>query len=754
MEANLLNSPDGLPPPTAKFGIGDIYYTLFRHKKKIALCAVLGLVAGAGYYTTREPLYQSDAKLFIRYVVSESGAMPGEAHDTKVLRGGAIMASETQIIESMDLSMKVAEAFGPEKLLKAAGGGNDKLEAAMVVRQGIKVWNPWNTTTLIIAFQHADPEVVQPVLELVVRQYLRMHLLVHSARGEVGNLLAQETDQLRSRLAITEAELRRAKKSAGVVDSVESSIKNLAAEIAATRAELFRTQVELTQRTTILNIVAEHGKEQAQKSGETQANEPPAIEVPADTIDALRKASNRMAILERMEQELLTRYTPENSQVKDVRTQLTEASSTRDAILKQYPHLAQTSDAAVTAAGAPPPNMTQRLDPVMAAGEVKALETKLTLLQEQLTQLETQLSRVHEMEGTIVELQRRKDMQEVNYRNYVASLEQSRIAATLGNESLPNISEIQSPSPSYYNDGGFAKNAAIIAAAGLGFGLAWAFALELFLDQRVRRPTEVEAKLGIPFFLSLPRITARRIRKDRKSQQKEQAQAIKDAEAAGTALQVAEPGAQLPALTPFYETLRDRLLQYFESRNLTHKPKLIAVTSLNKGAGVSSMAAGLSQSLSLSHEGNVLLVNLSGDQGSTHHFVKGREVCDLENLLDSQEPEQVSSNLYMVSERGNSAELSRNLPNRFNRLVPWLKTSDFDYIIFDMPVVNQISITPRLAGFMDMVLLVLESEKTDREMARRAAKLLGHSKANVAAVLNKTHNYVPSKVHQEFSLTY
>jgi Mrp family chromosome partitioning ATPase len=81
--------------------------------------------------------------------------------------------------------------------------------------------------------------------------------------------------------------------------------------------------------------------------------------------------------------------------------------------------------------------------------------------------------------------------------------------------------------------------------------------------------------------------------------------------------------------------------------------------------------------------------------------------------------------------------------------VPKLRASDFDYIIFDMPPVSQTSITPRLAGFMDMVLLVLESEKTDRDVVQRATTLLGQSNANVGAVLNKTKNYVPSKLHQE-----
>jgi Mrp family chromosome partitioning ATPase len=67
-----------------------------------------------------------------------------------------------------------------------------------------------------------------------------------------------------------------------------------------------------------------------------------------------------------------------------------------------------------------------------------------------------------------------------------------------------------------------------------------------------------------------------------------------------------------------------------------------------------------------------------------------------------------------------------------------------------MPPVSQISITPRLAGFMDMVLMVIESEKTDRELVQRATTLLAQSNAHVGAVLNKSKNYVPSRLHEEY----
>src|ERR1039457_1129318 len=103
----------------------------------------------------------------------------------------------------------------------------------------------------------------------------------------------------------------------------------------------------------------------------------------------------------------------------------------------------------------------------------------------------------------------------------------------------------------------------------------------------------------------------------------------------------------------------------------------------------------------------------------------------------------------MAADGGNGDKLPRILPRRFNSLVPKLKASYYDYIIFDMPPVSQISITPRLAGFMDMVLLVIESEKTDREVVKRATSMFAGSKANISAVLNKNRDYVPKRLSQD-----
>jgi Mrp family chromosome partitioning ATPase len=167
-------------------------------------------------------------------------------------------------------------------------------------------------------------------------------------------------------------------------------------------------------------------------------------------------------------------------------------------------------------------------------------------------------------------------------------------------------------------------------------------------------------------------------------------------------------------LATFYEALRDRLVTFLEAHNLIHKPKLIPVTGCGKGVGVTTIATGLASSLSETGDGSVLLVDMTTGQGAAHPLFKGKPGVGLADPdgRDTRDNALVQENLHAVAARGNDGLLPRVLPRRFCSLVPKLKASDYDYIIFDMPPVSQINVTPRLPGSMDTVLLAIESEKT------------------------------------------
>jgi Mrp family chromosome partitioning ATPase len=142
---------------------------------------------------------------------------------------------------------------------------------------------------------------------------------------------------------------------------------------------------------------------------------------------------------------------------------------------------------------------------------------------------------------------------------------------------------------------------------------------------------------------------------------------------------------------------------------------------------------------------------MNQQEGAAHQFHRGDLAC-LDDALeaDKRDSAMVQDNLYVVTESSTGDNLPRALPKRFKNLVPRLKASDFDYIIFDLPPVTQISMTPRLARFMDVVLMVIESEKTDKEVLKRGITLLHESQRNIGTVLNKRRSYVPKWLQQEF----
>src|ERR1039457_1494536 len=113
MSRNIEAPPAGISP-------GDIYFVVFRHKWKIVIMTLVGLLAATVFYFTKPPLYQSEAQIFIRYVSDSHTVNPSDT-GTRVTSlidlGQTVMNSEMAILMSYDLAAKVATNFGAEKIL-------------------------------------------------------------------------------------------------------------------------------------------------------------------------------------------------------------------------------------------------------------------------------------------------------------------------------------------------------------------------------------------------------------------------------------------------------------------------------------------------------------------------------------------------------------------------------------------------------------------------------------------------------------
>jgi len=738
--------------------LGDIYFIVFRHKWMILFFSFAGIMgAMLLLFVVKPPQYESEALLSIRYVVEgKSLTPPGDEQNARSLNehSDSIINTELAILHSLDLAEQVAQAVTPERILARYGGGSNTNSAALLVRNGLTVEQIPDSSVIRITFQNPDPKLVQPVLGEIIDAYFTKHVQMHKGMGSSDTFLTNETARLRAELARTDDELRDLKRSAGVI-SVGDTQKGYAEQISSIRQELFSAEAELLERQAMLG--GEPAKTSVTKPVTT--NDDLAPGVPSEQLDDYRRVCGRLAFLQAKEQNYLLQqgFTPENTLVKENHDLIEQTAAAKKNLEERYPSLASLSIPLPNPVSGQPAEGS--IDFKTESQRIAGLKARIQALNLQMNQVWNEVTNLQKVETAISELEQKKQVEEANLKYFMGNLEETRIDEALGEDKAANISVVQAPSPPGKGwSKRFKKKVGMVAAGGVFGGLALAFLIELLLDRSVRRPIDIESKLRLPLFISIPELATNGHFRLFGSKDRLHLKDATDYESgpAGASAPEPEMGLVMPSrphpLHRFYEGLRDRLIVYFETRNLNHKPKLVAVTSCGAGAGVSSIATGLAASLSETGDGNVLLVNISGEQGAAQHFYKGKPGCSLdEALANNKKPGAlVKANLYATAEQADGDLLPANLPKKIAALMPKLKASEFDYIIFDMPPVSQTSVTARLSGLMDMVLLVIESEKTNQDVVKRANQLLVESKAKVSTVLNKTRNYIPPRLHQEF----
>jgi uncharacterized protein involved in exopolysaccharide biosynthesis/Mrp family chromosome partitioning ATPase len=742
--------------------LADIYFVLFRQKRIIICSFVLGIIAVAALFVLKPAQYESEAKLLIRFVMDETfSTAQNDVSMRSPERGDTIMDTEIEILTSPDLAQQVVKDVGASNILAKAGGGDDTNAAAGLILKNLTIDPVTKGSVIHISFQNPDYDVAQSVLREIILNYYKKHAEMHQTSPVFSEFLQAETKRLRSELDDTSKRLRDAKTQAGVI-SVDEARKSSIDQITRVREELLTAEAELAEHRAVLGGISSTPQTATTNSSATDTNA--NSEIPAAKVREYRNVCLQLAQDTKDEQNAIVvrQLREESMYVREIRDQIAKDEAAKKALEQEFPKLALLEVAVIANSGGQ--TAPGGVDLAGEAARVRMLEGKTNRLHAQLDQIRLDAAKLDDVEGSIQDLQRQKDMKEANLRHFLSSLEQSRIDQELGlNKGAGEISVVANPTPPIKKrPKKFNKMLAGVMAGCFGGGIGLAFLIEMFFDHTVRRPVDVEKKLKLPLFVSIPNIAgnggAHPARLNGRGQlllQESNGEALVTTDGempGGAAFGGIAPWDPTHPLHRFYTGLRERLIVNFEVRNLTHNPKLVAVTSCSKGAGVSSIAAGLAASLSQTGDGNVLLVDMNEEQHTARQFYQGQPGCGLDAALEAETMgnAMVGENLYVASEGGEGDQLPRVMPKRFASLMPKLKASDYDYIIFDMPAVSQTSMTPRLAGLMDMVLLVIESEKTSREAVQRASALLAESKANVSTVLNKTRSYVPTKLHQEY----
>jgi Mrp family chromosome partitioning ATPase len=351
------------------------------------------------------------------------------------------------------------------------------------------------------------------------------------------------------------------------------------------------------------------------------------------------------------------------------------------------------------------------------------------------------MKQLSELGPQMEELERKRELDETNYKYFAATLEKARVDEALDPSKMPNISAVQRPSPPMLETKTRDKIALGLAGGGIALGIALALIRGLVLNRTVGRPLSLETQLHIPLMLSIPYSNARN---GHLTLPPNGSPANPGALATRPHHSKLAPWEAGHFIRPYCDAIRDRLGLYFELNHLTHKPKLVGVASFSEAAGASTLAAGLAASLSETNDGKVLLVDVNLGPENVHQFFKGKPAYSLSAALKPKGTiASAADNLYLATVGSPNAGPAQLGLKKFFDMMPNLKASDFDYIIFDMPQLSQTSPTWGMAAFMDKLLLVVEAEKDNREVIKRGYGKLVAERDNVGVVVNKTRSYIP-----------
>ena len=201
-----------------------------------------------------------------------------------------------------------------------------------------------------------------------------------------------------------------------------------------------------------------------------------------------------------------------------------------------------------------------------------------------------------------------------------------------------------------------------------------------------------------------------------------------------------------------YSILAHRLRSAGDSSS--QAPRSVGVTSCAHGEGASTVAANLAVAAAEICERPVLLIDLNTARpGLPALFGMTGDLGLRDALSCSHSPGECArptrvKNLSLLAVDPTAAHQPIALESSFvNDMLQALR-AEFDLIVLDLPTADS-SDCFALAGLLDGVLLVVESERTRCEVASRAKRRLTDAHANLlGVVLNKKPQHIPDWLYQ------
>jgi Mrp family chromosome partitioning ATPase len=193
----------------------------------------------------------------------------------------------------------------------------------------------------------------------------------------------------------------------------------------------------------------------------------------------------------------------------------------------------------------------------------------------------------------------------------------------------------------------------------------------------------------------------------------------------------------------------------FLSRNVD-RPHVVMFAGVDQGNGCSRTCIGIADTLAHNVSGSVCLIDANMRAPSLPRYLSVTNHRGLTQALLEEGPvrsfakEIRPGNLWLLSSGSSCSDSSSLLKSaRLGARVGELR-SEFDYVLIDVPALNQYSDAIGLGHLTDGVVLVLAANSTRRESALKVAESLRASNIPIlAVVLNRRKYPIPNALYKK-----
>jgi polysaccharide biosynthesis transport protein len=634
---------------------------------------VVAVVAGLIYTQRQIPLYRSTARLLV------------DEEIPKVLNVQDVFAMNARNLEYFNTHLKalhsrtmVAAALKASgldhdpRLVSPARGGADPVEVAM---NGLTIEPETGSRIIDVVVEHRDPAVASTLANAIADQYIQINLDQRmSSSLDAFEWLRRQAEDYRQRIEKGQLALHDYRKSSNDVsleehqDTVIAKLKSLSAELTAAE----------TQR-----LVAEGDWNSVAR---IQAAGQPIGNLPSIAADDLVKQAQGTYVKRLDDLEgLRARY-------HEKHPRMVQALSELDAAEQLYRGTCQIAAARLRSLYEQALERENRLRQALKEQEKEALSLDLKLVK-------------------YTEMRRNVEADQQIHAALLARMQETKMASDLKTSNVRLVDHaVPSPSPFYPSKLRNLFNSMLIGLC-LGLALSWA---AHFVDDRIRRPEDVEHSLRCPLLAVVPTVRtgnpAHRAR-------------------------IVERDLHSPSAEAF-RTLRATLALRPESLHA----KRLMITSAGASEGKSLVASNLA--IALAQDGQATLL-IDGDlrRPSVHHVFDADPDAGLSAVLAGHLawPQAIGTtplaNLHFMNAGRQPPNPSELLGSAVMKQMLDAVAERYDRIVIDCPPVFGVSDPLALLPAMDGIIFVAHFNKTGRRAAAQALDRLKAGKTPILGVI-------------------